>query len=156
MAGTLVMFDSWKEELLLGNVGFSDSFRCALLSAGWTPSIDISSMSLSICSFIAASASNQAGARFTGAADRKVAPPGGGTLSDQITKTADGVIKLDLSDLVFTASSGINMDVQYLVGYASAVDTPAFYWEISTGALTVSQFTVQWPAAGLFETSDNV
>jgi len=149
MAATLVMFDKWKEEMLLGNVGLSDTFLVALLSAGWTPSIDTSSVTNSLSTYFCASASG-------GDAIRSLNPPGGGTLSDQVTKTANGVIKIDFSDVAITASSGVNMDCQYGVIYPSAGAVPFAYWEISSAAITVSQLSITWPAAGLIETSDNV
>jgi len=106
MAKTVVIFDSAKLALMTGGMNLSDTYRCALLSAGWTPSIDISDIANSISSFMHTKGSN-------GLADRVVNPPAGGSLGDQFTKTADGVLKFDLSDVAFTASSGENLCAQY-------------------------------------------
>lgn len=148
MAKTVVIFDSAKLALMTGGMNLSDTYRCALLSAGFTPSIDISDIANSISSFMHTKGS-------AGLADRVVNPPGGGSLGDQFTKTADGVLKFDLSDVAFTASSGENLCAQYGVIYASGATIPLAYWELSTAEVVASQINVQWPAAGVFETSDN-
>jgi hypothetical protein len=148
MAKTVVIFDSAKLALMTGGLNLSDTYRCALLTAAWTPSIDISDFGNSISSFANPNASG-------GDAVRVVNPPGGGALGDQFTKTADGVLKFDLSDVAFTASTGLNICAQYGVIYASGATVPLAYWELSTGEVVASQINVQWPAAGIFETSDN-
>lgn len=151
MAKTVIIFDSAKLALMTGGLNLSDTYRVALLSAGWTPSIDISDFGNSISSFQCTGVS---GGPVAGG-QRQAASPGGGGLGDQFTKTADGVLKFDLSDIAFTATSGSNISAQYGVIVASGATIPLAYWELSTAEVVASQINVQWPAAGIWETSDN-
>lgn len=141
MADTFVVFDKAKLAVLTGGLNFSDTFRCALMSAGWTPSMDTSTVA-SLTSFWHTKGS-------AGQADRKVG-------LSTVTYTAAGVIKFDLSDVVFTASTGTNISAMYGVVYGSAQTIPMGYWVLSVSEIVSNQITIQWPAAGLFETSDNV
>lgn len=142
MGKTVVIFDKAKRELMTGGLSLSDTFRLVLLSGGWTPSIDTSTMG-SVCANIHAKASG-------GNANRQILPIG------DFTKTADGVLKFDLSDIAVTASSGENLCARYGVIYGSGQTVPLLYWELSTAEVVASQINVQWDSAGLFETSDNV
>jgi len=141
MANTVVVFDSWKLAAGRGLVNASATHRMYLLSTGPT-NIDTSSFANSISALVASSASG-------GDADRQ--------LANQLwTKTADGVIKWDCDDVTFTASAGLSLNVQYAVVRQSSVDIPFFYWEISTASVVATQFGISVPAAGFWETSDNV
>lgn len=153
MAKTFVIFDIAKHALMTGGMNLSNSYRCALISAGaWTPTIDDLTATLTSTAIDATWAHQKGSA---GAATRKLVPPGGGTLANQWTKTANGVYKFDLSDIALTASTGFNITTQYAVVYESAGMALGF-WEISTAAIVASQVNITWPADGLFETSDNV
>jgi hypothetical protein len=142
MGKTVVIFDKAKRELMTGGLNLSDTFRVALLSAGWTPSIDTSSVA-SLTAYFHAKAS-------AGQAVRQIMPIG------DFTKTADGVLKFDLSDIAVTASSGENICARYGVIYGSGQTVPLAYWELSTAEVVASQINIQWDSAGVFETSDNV
>lgn len=145
---TIVIFDRAKLGLLTGDVNLSATMRGWLMSTGWTPNIDTST----IASLTTYFHTKLSGSFSDG---RRINPPGGGTLADQVTKTADGVLKFDLSDVAFTASSGASLSAQYGVVAKSGGTIPILYWQLSTAEVVATQVTVQWPAAGLFETSDN-
>lgn len=150
-AGTFNIYDSAK--LLLGNGGLSlsQTFHvCLTHSASYTPNIDDSDFGASI----SAGAILLSGDAIT----RQV-----GTGVGLWTKTADGVMKFDLSDVNFTASTAINLSAKYCVlmaDNAAAATTsyvPVGWFELSVGSSVVaSQINIQWPAEGVFETSDNV
>jgi len=85
-----------------------------------------------------------------------------------ITKTAAGVLKYDMSDINMTASSGVTLSAKWAVvlspmqisGTVATVTSsfvPIGFFELSVGSEVVaSQINITWPAAGVFETSDNV
>jgi hypothetical protein len=145
MATTVVLFTPAIRALLTGGMSLSDSYRCALMTSSWSPDNATSTVA-SLTAYWCTSGSN-------GQADRHVYPPSNGTLADQCTVTADGVAKFDLSDVVLTATTGQQIDARYGLVYASAATVPLGYWEISITAVTAAQFTAQWNADGLFETS---
>jgi len=150
-AGTFNIYDSAK--LLMGRAGLnlSQTFYVVLThSASYTPNIDDSDYGASI----SAGAILLSGNGVT----RQV-----GTGVGLWTKTAAGVMKFDLSDVNLTASTGINLSAKYCVLLAengAAATTsylPVGYFQLSVGSSVVaSQINIQWPAAGVFETSDNV
>lgn len=145
MATTVVLFTPAIRALMTGGLSLSDSYRCALMTSSWTPDNATSTVA-SLTGLWCTSGSN-------GQADRHVYPPANGTLADQCTVTADGVVKFDLSDLVFTATTGQQLDARYGVVYPSAGAIPLGYWEISITTVTAAQYTAQWNAEGLFDTS---
>jgi len=142
MGKTVVVFDKAKIGLLSGDLKLSDTYRVALLSGGWTPSIDTSTV-VSVTTYFHLKAS-------AGQADRQIANVG------TVAKVTDGVIKFDLDDIAVTASTGENICARYGVLFASGGAIPLAYWELSTAEVVASQINVQWDSAGVFETSDNV
>lgn len=152
---TIIVFDTAKEDLLTGGQNLSDTYRCALCSASYTFSVGLSQGMDTLCAHIHTKGSADASAIFTGAVDRKVNPPGGGGLGDQLTITAAGKLKFDLSDVNFTASSGTNICAKYGLVYASGATNPLGFWTLSTAEVVASQINVTWPSAGLFEVSSN-
>ena len=152
MAKTFVVFDIAKHALMTGGMNLSNTFRCALISAGaWTPAIDDATATLTSTA-IEGTWAHQKGSGTVAVAVCN--PPGNGTLGNQFTKSAAGVYKFDLSDVAITASTGSNITSQYAVVYESAGMALGF-WEISSAAIVASQVNITWPASGLFETSDN-
>lgn len=146
MADTFILFDSFISRLFKGDDSLSKTMRCGLMATTTVPNLDTSTIG-SIA--FAASASG-------GSATRRVNPSGDGTIGAQFTKTASNAFKFDLSDVVFTATSGGQLSVGVGVVFTSASAIPVGYWQISTALVTASQFTVQWPADGIFETSSNL
>lgn len=140
MANTVVIFDAWKLAAFRGQVNASATHRMYLLNGA--PDIDTSSYSSSISALVATSASG-------GNADKQLA-------NVVVTKTANGVVKWDADDVTFTSTTGQTLDIQYVLVRQSSVDIPHFYWEVSTGSIAATQFGVSAPAAGFWETSDNV
>jgi hypothetical protein len=152
---TFVVFDIAKLGMGRALVNLSATYRAAPWS-GATPSIDTSTMASLTAGMTVANLSASGQTAAVGSAGRQLAPPGDGALSAQWTKTADGVIKFDLSDIAFTASSGANITANHVIIWRSGTTLPLGYAELSTGTIVASQINVQWPAEGLFETSDNV
>lgn len=148
-AGTINIYDSAKYKLGLGLLNLSQTFVIAIThSASYTPNIDDSDYGASISKGVILLSGN--------AATRVI---GVGVW----TKTAAGVMKFDLSDVNVTASTGINLSGKYGIvlaqnGAAATVSyLPVAYFQLSAGSSVVaSQINITWPAAGLFETSDNV
>ena len=145
MANTIGFFNSYLIRQWTGGANLSATVRACLLSAGWTPDRDTSDFDTSISAYVAESASG-------GDAIRQCASPGGG---NQVTLSATNVVKFDLSDVVFTASSGVNLDGQYVVLIESTGSIPIAYYEISTASVAATQLLVTWPDP-IFETSANV
>lgn len=145
-AGTIVIYDSAKLMLGRASLNLSQTFAIALAhSASYTPNIDDSTFASG--SFLL----------LSGNGVSRVAGVG------LWTKTAAGVMKLDLSDINLTASSGVNLSAKWAVLFAqnaaaaTASYVPVMYFDLSTGGEVVaSQINITFPAEGLFETSDNV
>ncbi|NIV38600.1 MAG: hypothetical protein GWN58_57040, partial [Anaerolineae bacterium] len=136
MANTIVIFDAAKLALLNSSYNLSATMRATLMSTGWTPSIDASTV---------ASLSTYFATKFSGGATSKQCP-GPDQAVALVTKTADGVIKFDLSDIAFTASSGTNLSARYGLVYPSGGTIPVLYWEISSDEVVASQINVTWPS----------
>lgn len=147
MAKTLVMFDSMKLGCWNGAANLSGTYRIAFLSDTWSPSIDTSTVA-SLTSYFCTQLSGNP-------ATKTKQVPGVGAAIALITKSADGVMKFDLSDMNATASSGLNISARYGLLYRSAGTVPSFYWEISTTAIAAAILNITWPSP-CFETSDNV
>jgi len=150
-AGTFNIYDSAKLRIGRGELNLSQTFFvCVTHSASYTPNIDDSDYGGSISAGVLLLSGNDA--------VRQV-----GTGVGLWTKTAAGVMKFDLSDVNLTASSGVNLSAKYCVlladnGAAATTSyVPVGYFELSVGSSVVaSQINITWPAAGVFETSDNV
>lgn len=150
MANTIVMFDSVRAACYAGSEHLSKTFRFAALKSTWTPSIDSSTVA-SLTSHMVTTLSGDPATkskRFVGTI---------ATVGD-ITKSADGVIKFDLSNGAITASSGQLICAQYGLLFASAnhaAGVPAFYWQMSTAEIVTGTLNITWPDP-IWETSDNV
>ena len=148
-AGTINIYDSAKYKLGLGLLNLSQTFVIAIThSASYTPNIDDSDYGASISKGVIL---------LSGGGATRVIGVG------VWTKTAAGVMKFDLSDVNITASTGLNLSGKYgivLAQNGAAATTsylPVAYFQLSAGSSVVaSQINITWPAAGLFETSDNV
>lgn len=147
MAGTIIMFDSFQFKMWKGDANLSDTFRVAFLKSSWTPSIDTSS----VASLTAHMCTTLSG----GPADHAKQVPGTSATIAEITKSADGVLKFDLSNIVCTASSGTNLCAQYGVIFGSGGTSPAFYWQLSSAEVVTGSLNLTWPDP-VYETSDNV
>lgn len=147
---TFVVFDSFKLAVFRGDTNFSGTYRCMLMSAGWTPNLQTSTVA-SLTGAFCTQLSN-----YPTATSRQVL--GAGTTGGAfITLTLTGVIKFDLTDIAFTATSGSQLSAQYGCLYKSASQTvPMGYWQLSSAEVVGSQINITWPAAGLFETSANL
>lgn len=135
--GTIVFFDSGKHELFTGGINLSATYRCALLSAGWTPNIDISSYADSISSFACQQLSG------TVAAIRDC--PGPGQVVGDVTQSGTEIFNFDLSNIVFTASAALDLSARYAVLVQSGVDTPLAYMELSTAEVVAHEIEIIWP-----------
>jgi len=150
-AGTFNIYDSAKFRIGAAELNLSQTFFVVLThSASYTPNIDDSDFGASI----SAGCITLSGDDIT----RQI-----GTGVGLWTKTADGVLKFDLSDVNLTATSGSNLSAKYAVVLADGGATgttsyiPVGWFELSVGSSVVaSQINITWPAAGVFETSDNV
>lgn len=119
------------------------------MSAGWTPDMNTSTVASLTSKMVA----------LVGGNTRQC--PGVGQLVANITLSAEGRIRYDLSDIAVTANVG-NMSARYGVGFRSATDgeyaavVPCFYWEISSTEVVANILNIQWPSGGLLKTDDNV
>jgi hypothetical protein len=135
--GTIVFFDKGKEELFTGGMNLSATYRCALLSSGWTPDIDISSYANSISSFAHTDLSG------TVAAIRNC--PGPGQVVGDVTQSGALIFNFNLSDIIFTASAALDLCAQYAVLIQSGVDTPLAYMELSSAEVVAHEVEIIWP-----------
>lgn len=149
MANTFIVFDAFKKAMFLGQAHLSDTYRVYIMSAGWTPSIatsTVASMTAQLCQKLSSSWSD----------GRQLA-----ALPD-VTISAAGVIRVDISDIAFTASTGTNLSAQYAfiaksgAGAHKTADPPMGYWALSSAEVVASQINCTIDASGIFETSDNV
>lgn len=149
MANTIAMFDSFKRALMAGSEHMSKTFHVGIMSAGWTPDMNTSTVASLTSKMVA----------LVGGNSRQC--PGVGQVVANITVSAAGRVRFDLSDLAVTASVG-NMSARYGCGWRSATDgqlnavVPCFYWEISTTEIVANILNIQWPSGGIFKTDDNV
>lgn len=149
MATTVAMFDSMKMALLGSTEHLSKTFRVALMSAGWTPDMNTSTVASLTSKFVA----------LVGGNTRQC--PGPGQVTALLTLSAAGRVKFDLSDIALTASTG-NVSARYGAVFRSATDgaynvvTPALYWEVSSTEVVANIINVTWPSGGLLKTDDNV
>lgn len=149
MANTFVVFDKMKLGCINGDEHFSGTYRGALMSTGWTPSMATSTLASLTTYFCTQLSGNPA--------DKAKQILGAGQATAFITLTAEGIVKVDLTDINFTASSGLTLSSKYGVLWRSKSATvPMGYWELSTTEVVNSQINITWPTGGLFETSDNV
>lgn len=149
MATTVAMFDSMKLALIGGTEHLSKTFRVALMSAGWTPDLNTSTVASLTSKMVA----------LAGGHTRQC--PGPGQVVALVTLSAAGRVKWDLSDIALTASAG-NVSARYGVVFKSAADggygsvIPAVYWEVSSTEVVANIINVTWPSGGLVKTDDNV
>lgn len=147
MAKTFVVFDAAIGAIGKSDLNLSDTYRCYLLSAGWTPDYATSTMasiSGAICTQLSASYTS---GRGVGLCDW--------------TQSAAGVWKFvpATDPVTFCATSGSNLSAQYAIvaasgaGATKAADPPLGYWEISTAEVVATQINLDFPADGLFDTS---
>ncbi len=130
--GTIVFFDKAKYELMTGGMNLSATVRCAILSAGFSPSIDISDYANSISSFVCSQLSGNAQA---------VKRVGVGS----VTLSGTNIVDFDLSDIIFTASSGLDLSAQYAVLLQSGVNAPLAYMELTSSPGVAHEIQIVWP-----------
>lgn len=146
MANTIGLFDKIKTELF--KEYFCATFRGVLLNQAAAPDMNTSTMASLNASIVVLSGN----ATLTG---RQIV--GTSAAYADVTLTAAGIMKIDLSDMAFTASTGTNMTAKFGALYKSRSATaPVFFWEISTASVVASQINVTWPSGGVFTTDDNV
>ena len=147
MAKTFVVFDAAIGAIGKGDLKLSDTYRCYILSAGWTPDYNtstIASFSAALCNKLSGSWSK---GRTLGLCDW--------------TQSAAGVWKFvpAVDPLTFCASSGFNLSAQYGIIAASTAgahavkNPPLGYWEISSAEVVATQINLDFPADGVFDTS---
>ncbi len=146
MAGTFILFGSTKQGFLLDWVTLSATCRGTLVKSDWTPL-------------------NQTFSNGDTAVSTKVTLSGGGTsrqlvgpgqVLPLVTQSSSQVIKVDFSDVAFTASAGIDLSAQYMLVYISnaAWTIPIGYIQLSSAEVVAQQLTVVWPSEGAFTISD--
>lgn len=62
-----------------------------------------------------------------------------------VTLSATDVVAMDLSDVVFTASSSQNFSARYACLVQSGVNTPLAYMELSTSTIVAHKIKIVWP-----------
>jgi hypothetical protein len=128
---TIRFFNTGLDALFTGGINLSKTFRCALLSDGYSLNLDAASFSADISAYVCGNASG-------GAAIRKV---GGGL----VTSSSRGVLAWDLTDVALTATAGEIMCARYAILLQSGVDIPVAVFEISASEAVARIFNIQWP-----------
>lgn len=141
MAKTVVVFDAAVGALGKGSINLSDTYRCYLMSAGWSPDYNTSTFASLTAQFCTQLSGNFSEGRSLGLCDW--------------TRTAAGVWRFTpaTDPLTFCASSGTNLSAQYAAVVASGGSIPLCYWEISTAEVVASRIILDFPADGLFDSS---